>query len=301
MPVSVTCPCGRAFTLKDEFAGRRLACPACGAEIAVPEAAPVAAQADPVFERDKFLLRQKRLAINEKYFVHDERDAPILFVERPASLLRQIGAAIAAVITLLVMGTVAIGVPMVAFDGRRLPEWLMGVMLLAGIAATVAATVAVAVLASPKRHVSFFRDSTRGDRLLAVLQDSRFQPIKVTFTVVDAAGAPLARLSKNVFTNILRKTWRCVAPDGTPVCTAREDSMILALLRRFLGPMFGLLRTNYVIVGGATVDGPVLGEFNRKFTLFDRYVLDMNGDAGRSLDRRVALALGVMLDSGERR
>jgi hypothetical protein len=45
----------------------------------------------------------------------------------------------------------------------------------------------------------------------------------------------------------------------------------------------------------------VLGELNRKFTLFDKYVLDLTHDPQRTLDRRVALALGVMLDTGEGR
>jgi len=45
----------------------------------------------------------------------------------------------------------------------------------------------------------------------------------------------------------------------------------------------------------------VFGEFNRKFTLLDRYVLDLSADPARTFDRRVALALGVMLDTGERR
>jgi hypothetical protein len=45
----------------------------------------------------------------------------------------------------------------------------------------------------------------------------------------------------------------------------------------------------------------VIGEFNRKFTILDRYVLDLTADPGRNLDRRIALALGVMLDTGERR
>lgn len=65
--------------------------------------------------------------------------------------------------------------------------------------------------------------------------------------------------------------------------------------------MFGLLRTNFVIVGGSNPGGEVLGELNRKFTLFDRYVLDLTPDTTRSLDRRVAVALGVILDTGERR
>jgi hypothetical protein len=47
--------------------------------------------------------------------------------------------------------------------------------------------------------------------------------------------------------------------------------------------------------------GQVVGEFNRKFTLLDRYVLDLTRDSARALDRRVAVAMGVMLDTGERR
>jgi hypothetical protein len=80
---------------------------------------------------------------------------------------------------------------------------------------------------------------------------------------------------------------------------AREDSIILSLLRRLLGPLFGFLRTNFIIQAQGSED--VLGEFKRKFTILDRYVLDMSADPQRTVDRRVALALGVMLDTGERR
>ena len=56
---------------------------------------------------------------------------------------------------------------------------------------------------------------------------------------------------------------------------------------------------NFLLVRGA--DEEVVGEFNRKFTLLDRYVLDLSADPGRALDRRIALALAIMLDTGERR
>lgn len=36
MPIQVTCGCGRAFTVKDEFAGRRGKCPGCGQGVTVP-------------------------------------------------------------------------------------------------------------------------------------------------------------------------------------------------------------------------------------------------------------------------
>ena len=73
---------------------------------------------------------------------------------------------------------------------------------------------------------------------------------------------------------------------------------MLSLLRRVLGSLFGLLRTNFVLI---RPDGALLGEFNRKFTILDRYVLDLTGDPERYLDRQVALALGIMLDTGEGR
>jgi hypothetical protein len=48
-------------------------------------------------------------------------------------------------------------------------------------------------------------------------------------------------------------------------------------------------------------NGDVIGILNRSFTILDRYVLDMSPDAGNRIDRRLALAMGVMLDTGERR
>jgi len=109
----------------------------------------------------------------------------------------------------------------------------------------------------------------------------------------------LATFRKNYLHNFLRRKWQAMAPDGSLICVAKEDSIILSLLRRFLGPMFGLLRTNFIICASNTED--VMGEFNRKFTIADRYVLDLTADQDRYLDRRIALALGVMLDTGERR
>ena len=54
MAIPVVCSCGKRFDLKTEFAGRQVACPSCGAAISVPA---VRGQADPAFDRDRFLLR----------------------------------------------------------------------------------------------------------------------------------------------------------------------------------------------------------------------------------------------------
>ena len=49
------------------------------------------------------------------------------------------------------------------------------------------------------------------------------------------------------------------------------------------------------------VDDQVVGMMNRKFQLRDRYVLDLSGDHERKLDRRVAVALAVGLDTLQNR
>jgi hypothetical protein len=249
---------------------------------------------DDAFARDRFLLRQQVFTINQKYEVWDESGRPILFVERPAHLARNLGGMLA--------GLVAGGlVLVVAFFVLRLlfgddPQQ-MGLLILAVIVALIGAGVAVVVVATAlgaKRHITFYRDQSKGERLLEILQDEKFAILVQHFTVLDAQGQAIARFTKNFLWDILQKRWLCDAPDGSPICVAKEEFWH-ALLSRTLGKLFPM---NFYFY---TPDGAQVGAFNRKFTLLDRYVLDLTGDLGRTLDRRVALAMGVMLDTGERR
>ena len=297
MSVRVICQCGTSYELKDEFAGKLVKCPQCGRENRVPSAThvPMQVQADPVFDRDLFLLRQQLLKISEKYDVGDEKGNNIIYVERPAHFLRNLGAIlaglVAAVVVFAAFGAVADQTP-VASAAR-------GILVGLGAVLSIVALLAVGIPLSAKRHVTFYRDGSKRDRLIEVLQDKKFQPINATYTVRDFRGKPLARFAKNILWNLVRKRWYVYAPDGRLLYLAKEDSVILSLLRRFLGPLFGVLRTNFIFVRPDSED--VIGEFKRKFTILDRYVLDLSGDPQRLMDRRIALALGVMLDTGERR
>lgn len=295
--IEVHCDCGATYALKDELQGKKVKCPDCGA-VSVAGAGAGAPDFDEgldrAFRRDKFLLRQKHLALGEKYFVWDEAGGTLLFVERPAHVLQNLGALLAGFVA---AGAVGVGFGVV---GSALPKDVQPGVAVVAVFACLAALLVVAVVLSAKRHVTFYRDESRGAPLLQVLQDKKAQLIVATYTVLDAAGRPLARLRKNYLYNVFRKRWYVVAPDSERVIAmALEDSLILSMLRRLLGPLFGILRTNFVITRGESED--VIGEFNRKFTLLDRYVLDMSADRGRYLDRRIAVALGLMLDTGEKR
>jgi len=298
MSVRVTCQCGTSYDLKDEFAGKLVKCPQCGRENRVPAGGagvPVQVQADPVFDRDIFLLRQQMLRISEKYDVADAKGNNIIYVERPAHFLRNLGAVLAAV-----LAWVLVFAGFSAVANQTPPgSTAQGILVFLGVVLSFVAAFAVGVPLSAKRHVTFYRDGSKRDRLIEVRQDKKFQPITATYTVRDFRGQTLARFAKNILWNLIRKRWYVYAPNGQVLFLAKEDSVILSLLRRFLGPLLGVLRTNFIILRPDSED--VIGEFKRKFTILDRYVLDMSGDPQRLMDRRVALALGVMLDTGERR
>jgi hypothetical protein len=298
--IPVTCGCGASYSLKDELQGKSVKCPKCAAVMTVGASAKGdgddghAPDVDDVFRRDKFLLRQQHFAISEKYAVWNEQGESIGFVERPAHLLKNLVAVFAGLAAWIATTVLCVGV------AQALPKDVAPILILIGVFGGLFAMLAVTIALSAKRHVTIYRDDRKSEPLLKIFQDAKFQLLVATYTVADPKGVVLARLQKHYIYNIFRKRWYVLPEnDERPIALALEDSLILSLLRRFLGPLFGLLRTNFIITKG---DGErVIGEFNRKFTLLDRYVLDLSADRDHALDRRVALALGIMLDTGEKR
>jgi uncharacterized protein YxjI len=294
MSVTVTCECTNTFSLKDEFAGRVVKCPNCGRSVRAGDTTfSPESQADPVFGRDLFLLRQQALRINERYDVTDQAGQPILFVERPAHFLRNVGALLAAIAVALVWMTLTINIA----DGFGVGT-LGNAIAMIGFIGVFPLLAVVGMSLSKKRHVSFFTSEAKTSRVLEVLQDRKIAFINATYTVRDAQGAPLALFRKNYLFNFFRRKWEVLSPDAQLQWVAREDSIILSLVRRFV-PFMGLLRTNFVFQAAGS--DKVIGEFKRKMTILDRYALDLSADRNRTLDRRVAVALAVMLDTGERR
>jgi len=305
MPVVATCNvCRREYHLKDDFAGRKVKCQDCGSVILVPMTSLDEAWNSPEgygsgpFDRDRFLVNQKRISISEKYYIMDEDQTPILFVERPAHLLKGLLAVFAGIVVGGICFTLSV-LPAAQFGNHPDLDWLGVLGILLGFPLSIAAILTVVIYLMPKRHIFIYTDDTKTDLLLEVLQDQKVSFIRATYSVLDPVEGPLGKFQKNYLYNLIRKRWDAFSTDGTPLLVAREDSLILSLLRRLLGPLFGFLRTNYIFLRPNT--DTVIGEFNRKFTLFDRYVLDLTADRAHEIDRRIAVALGILLDTGERR
>ena len=292
--VTVACPCGEVYDLKPEYAGRLLECPVCQRNLRAGRGVmsvrrPVPG-ADPAFDRDVFLLRERMLSISSKYEVWAENGAPIAYVERPTYPVRTLLAYVAgAVAAFVVLGWVA---------SASSNAGVNAVAALLGWGFALATFMVVSMSARPLRHVTVYRDDTRREVLMRVLQDQRVAVLVRTYTVTRGDGTPLARLGKSYLHNIVRKRWTIADAEGRLLALAIEESIVLSILRRVLGSLFGVLRTNFLFMRPA---GEVLGEFNRKFTVLDRYMVDLTADEERVLDRRIALATGIMLDTGERR
>jgi hypothetical protein len=102
--------------------------------------------------------------------------------------------------------------------------------------------------------------------------------------------------------SLLRSTWRVRGADEQEVAIARERSQVGAILRRavdFVPDIGGLIPIPYNFE--ILVDDRPVGGLDRKFQLRDRYVLDLSGDHERKLDRRLAVALAVGLDTLQNR
>jgi uncharacterized protein YxjI len=119
---------------------------------------------------------------------------------------------------------------------------------------------------------------------------------------VYAGEKQIGALEHQFRASLVRSTWRVRDASNQEVAVARERSLPLAILRRvidFVPDIGGFIPIPYNF--DLLIDGTVIGTMNRKFQLRDRYVLDISGDHERRLDRRLAIALAIGLDTLQNR
>lgn len=242
-----------------------------------------------LFAYDVLHIRQKLLAISEKYYVTDDAGQPRFYVVRPPHLMLNIVLGLA--ITALRVGILLIAI--------------FGIFLRTGDIITAIAVIFVgniglgiaAVLMAPYRDIAVYTDDSLSWRLLTITQDNKIG-LHRRYTLYDCFGSEVARLRRSTLWSLVRVVWNVETPDGRPLMRAREDSLVRALLRRYLGPLYGVLRTNFNF---EYPSGAMFGKYDRKLTLTDQYTLDLRGDPGHLVDRRVTLAMSILLDTGESR
>src|ERR671935_1683429 len=152
-----------------------------------------------------------------------------------------------------------------------------------------------------KEDIRFFADEQESEELFRIKARSVFDIGGARYDVTDAAGAAIGVLEHVFGKSLLRSTWKVTDADGGEVVTAQERSVPMAIARRVVDfvPYGEWVPIPYNF--DLLMDGSVIGHLNRKFQLRDRYVLDLSGDHERRLDRRLAIALAIGLDTLQNR
>jgi uncharacterized protein YxjI len=152
-----------------------------------------------------------------------------------------------------------------------------------------------------KEDIRFYADEGETRELFRIKARSWLDTGGSRYDVTAADGTPIGILH-HTFKSILRTTWLILDPAEQEVALARERSPVMAILRRaidFVPDYGGLIPIPYnfdILAGERTI-----GKMDRKFKLRDQYVLDLSGDTGRGLDRRLAIALAIGLDTLQNR
>jgi hypothetical protein len=152
-----------------------------------------------------------------------------------------------------------------------------------------------------KEDIRFFADDTESQELFRIKARSMIE-IGGRYDVTTPDGDRIGVLEKAFRQSLLRSTWRILDLDEQEVALAQERSLAAAIVRRaidFVPDVGGLIPIPYNF--DILVDGGRVGRMDRKFQLRDRYVLDLSDDVGRRIDRRMAIALAIGLDTLQNR
>jgi len=111
-----------------------------------------------------------------------------------------------------------------------------------------------------------------------------------TYDVVDApSGEHIGALRRKGMKSILKDEWLILDTSDRQIGAIREESMMMALIRRFLS---NLIPQTYV----GEINGTPVLEFKQQFNPFVlKLNLDFSEDTGGLLDRRLGMAAGILL------
>ncbi|MFC5531853.1 hypothetical protein [Cohnella yongneupensis] len=140
-----------------------------------------------------------------------------------------------------------------------------------------------------KEDIRLYGDSTMQEELISIQARSVID-FSATYDVVDSVtGEKLGSMRRKGMKSILKDEWVILDASEAEVGLIKEDSPLMALLRRFLTNL--IPQKFHVEMGGERVAlfkqdlNPFVGKLNLDFSL----------DSANKLDRRLGLAAAVLL------
>lgn len=146
-----------------------------------------------------------------------------------------------------------------------------------------------------REDIRVWTDESERTEVLAIRARNVLDVVGVYDVLDPASGARLGSLRRAALRSMVRDEWVILDPDDREVGRLQEDSLGLALLRRLLSNL--IPQTFQARLGATTVC-----EYRQRFNPFIRKLeVDFGPDPGRTFDRRLGLAAGLLLTAIEGR
>ncbi|MBI3161571.1 MAG: hypothetical protein HYZ23_03640 [Chloroflexi bacterium] len=146
-----------------------------------------------------------------------------------------------------------------------------------------------------REDIRVYSDESKTQEVL-MIKARQIIDFSAAYDVIDSAtGQKAGALRRRGLASILRDEWEILDVGDNVIGKLFEDSMGLALVRRFLS---GLVPQNYDITLGTNRAADLKQNFN---PFAYQLNLDFSMDVNRLLDRRVGIAAGILLAAVEGR
>lgn len=120
--------------------------------------------------------------------------------------------------------------------------------------------------------------------------------ISAVYDVIDSATeTKIGALKRQGLKSMLKDEWWILDATDAQIGVIAEDSMVLALVRRFV---FNMIPQKYEV----SLNGTPVGRFTQNFNPFvSKIMVDFTPDSMRRLDRRLGLAAAILICAVERK
>ena len=147
-----------------------------------------------------------------------------------------------------------------------------------------------------KEDIRFFAHEDETEELFRIKARAMME-LGGRYDVTTPEGERIGVLEKVFGKSLFRSTWRILDGAEQELAIAQERSLLWAIVRRVIDAVpygeFVPILFHFRIDRGEQQ----LGELTRAIGVRDRYTLDLSGDTEGTIDRRLAIALGIALDA----
>ena len=148
-----------------------------------------------------------------------------------------------------------------------------------------------------REDIRLYTDESMTTELLTI-NARQIVDFAAAYDVRDArSGEKIGALKRKGMRSLLRDHWIIMDANDVEIGEVMEDEMALAVMRRLVGGLGSIIAPQryHIEMGGRTV---ATGQQNRNPFLY-RVELDFTPDPERTLDRRMGMAIGLLLAAAE--